>query len=72
MGEDGDYDPVTGGEMFIIVIVLVFLIFMLILYVKDKRIADTFNMFIIMWMSLKAFNLIHIVLDIPVILSLLF
>lgn len=71
-GEEGDYDPVTGGEIFTIVIVLVFLIFMLILYVKDKRIADTFNMFIIMWMSLKSFNLMHIVSDIPVILNILF
>ena len=72
MGEEGDYDPVTGGEMSVIVIALVFLVFMLILYAKNKRMADTFNMFIIMWMSLKALDLMHIVSDIPVILSLLF
>lgn len=72
MGEEGDYDPVTGSERGIIVLMLVFLIVMLILYAKDTRIADAFNMFIIMCMSLKFFDMTHIVSEISAIFTILF
>lgn len=72
MGEEGDYDPVTGGEKGIIVLMFVFLIIMLILYVKDTRIADVFNMFIIMCISLKFFDMTHIVSKIHAILPYFF
>lgn len=72
MGEEGDYDPVTGGEKGIIVLMFVFLIIMLILYAKDTRIADVFNMFIIMCISLKFFDITHIVSKIHAIFTILF
>lgn len=72
MGEEGDYDPVTGGEKGIIVLMFVFLIIMLILYAKDTRIADVFNMFIIMCISLKFFDMTHIVSKIHAIFTILF
>ncbi len=59
MGEEGDYDPVSGNEILAMVFLLMFLILMLILYVRNKKIADAFNTFIIMGVSLMFFDLMN-------------
>lgn len=72
MGEDGDYDPVTGNETAMIILMLMFLIVMLILYAKDTKIADAFNMLIIMCISLGFFNLTHVVSKVHAIFVIIF
>lgn len=59
IGEEGDYDPVSGNEILAMVFLLMFLILMLILYVRNKKIADAFNTFIIMGVSLMFFDLMN-------------
>lgn len=59
MGEEGDYDPVSGNEILAMVFLLMFLILMLILYVRNKKIANAFNMFVIMCVSLIFFDLVN-------------
>ena len=59
MGEEGDYDPVSGNEILAMVLLLMLMIFILSLYVRNKRIADAFNTFIIMGLSLMFFDLMN-------------
>lgn len=72
MGEEGDYDPVSGNEILAMVFLLMFLILMLILYVRNKKIADAFNTFIIMGVSLMFFDLMNSVSNILIIFNVLF
>ena len=48
MGEEGDYDPVTGDEKLLIFFLIICLIFILFFYVKNRRVADACNMFFLL------------------------
>ena len=72
MGEEGDYDPVSGNEILAMVLLLMLMIFILSLYVRNKRIADAFNTFIIMGLSLMFFDLMNSVSNILIIFNVLF
>ena len=57
MGEDGDYDPVTGDEKLLIFFLIIFLIFILFSYAKNRRIADAGNMFFLLMIGILLYGL---------------